>query len=128
MYNVTMRRVHAKLMLWKSKKYYIFLCARVCVCACVGVWVCGWMWVCACGYTGAPSYCHLQPLWLHKIFRHYLVKGMIFVKKVSEHKMCVSILSTTFILNISHSKKNSTRYFYKCEKSSCKVLFILFGY
>jgi len=32
--------------------------------------------------------------------RHY------FRKKVIEHKMCVSIFSTTFVWNISHSKNN----------------------
>jgi hypothetical protein len=25
-------------------------------------------------------YCHLRPLWLHQIFRHYLVIGTIFGK------------------------------------------------
>jgi hypothetical protein len=36
-----------------------------------------------------------------------------FRKKVMEHKMYVLILSTTFVWNISHSKKNSVRY-HKC--------------
>jgi len=34
---------------------------------------------------------------------------MIFEKKVIEHKMCVSILSTTFVSDISHSKKTWAR-------------------
>ena len=29
--------------------------------------------------------------------------------------MHVLIYSTTFLLSTSHSKKNSARYFYKCE-------------
>jgi hypothetical protein len=37
---------------------------------------------------------------------HFLVNGMNFAKKVTEHKMCVLIFSTTFVRNISHSKKN----------------------
>jgi hypothetical protein len=32
-----------------------------------------------------------------------------------EHKMCVLIFSTDFIQNISHSKKNSARYYHKRE-------------
>ena len=32
-----------------------------------------------------------------------------FQKKVAEHKMCVLILSTAFVSNISHSKKNSAK-------------------
>jgi hypothetical protein len=28
----------------------------------------------------APPYCHLQPLWLHLILRHYLINGKIFEK------------------------------------------------
>jgi len=78
-------------------------------------------------------YCHLWPVWLcsifphyliviqhamcichivicglsgcSSIFPHYLIKGTPFEKKVIEHKMCVLILSTTFVWNISHSKK-----------------------
>jgi hypothetical protein len=41
-----------------------------------------------------------------------------FRKKVNEHKICVSILSTTCVRNIFHSKRNWTRYVYM---SSCKV-------
>jgi hypothetical protein len=41
------------------------------------------------------------------IFWHYLIYGKIFGKRVIEHKMCVSIFSTTFVWNIS--KNNSTR-------------------
>jgi len=37
-----------------------------------------------------------------------------FGKKVTEHKMCVLIFCTTFVWNISHSKKNWRRYDEKC--------------
>jgi len=33
---------------------------------------------------------------------------MIFEEKFPEHKVCVLIFSTTFVRNISHSKKNWT--------------------
>ena len=35
--------------------------------------------------------------------------------------MYILIRSTTFISDISHSKKDLARYYHKCEKSSCKV-------
>jgi hypothetical protein len=38
------------------------------------------------------------------VFPLYLINGTI-LKKVTEHKMCVSIFSTTFAGNISHSQK-----------------------
>ena len=31
----------------------------------------------------------------------------------TEYKLCVLIFSTTFVLNVSSSKKNATRYHYK---------------
>jgi hypothetical protein len=43
-----------------------------------------------------PPY-FLRLLWSHHIFRHYPINGAIFGKKVIEHKMCVSISSTTFV-------------------------------
>jgi hypothetical protein len=37
-----------------------------------------------------------------------------FRENVIGHKMCVLIFSTTFVWNISHSKKNWARYYHKC--------------
>jgi len=34
-------------------------------------------------------------------------------KEVTKHKMCVLIFSTTFVRNLSHSKKNWARYYQK---------------
>jgi hypothetical protein len=46
----------------------------------------------------AILYRHLWPIWLYRIFPHYLINGMIFWKKiVIEHKMCILIFSTTFV-------------------------------
>jgi len=36
-----------------------------------------------------------------------------FWNKVTENKICVFIFSTSFVWNISHSKKNSVTYYYK---------------
>jgi hypothetical protein len=38
-----------------------------------------------------------------------------FLKNVFQHKMCVLIFFATFVWNISHSKKNSAKYFRKCR-------------
>jgi hypothetical protein len=43
-------------------------------------------------------------------FPHYLINGTIFINKLIKHKRRVLILSTTFVWNISNSKKNSARY------------------
>ena len=46
------------------------------------------------------------------LFPRYLINGMIFDQKnVIEHKTCVLISSTSFATNISHSTKNSARYY-----------------
>jgi hypothetical protein len=44
---------------------------------------------------------------------YYLQKGVIWGKDLLNMK-CVMIFSTTFVWNISHSKKNSARYYQKC--------------
>ena len=49
------------------------------------------------------------------IFFDIISKRCGFRKKVTEHKMRVFIFSTTFVRNISHSKKNVARYCHKCE-------------
>jgi len=46
-------------------------------------------------------------------------------KKVTEHKTCVLIFFTTFVWNISHSKKKLARYDSNFYWSSCKVPFII---
>jgi len=62
----------------------------------------------ACNAYG--PYYRLWPVRVYNIFPRYLINGTIFGKKAIEHKMSVSIFSTTSVWNISHSKKNSTRY------------------
>jgi hypothetical protein len=106
----------------------VCVCVRVCVHACVvWVWVHGvGVWLCECSLTNpaynAPPYCNLRPVWIHHIFRHYLINGTIFGEKVTEHKMCILIFSTTFIWNISHCKMSSARYCHECENVFMKSI------
>ena len=74
----------------KSNKYYIFW-ERVCS-----------LWYPACN-VHAP-YRHLWPAQLYNIF-HIILSIAQFKKK----KVCVLIFCTTFVWNISHSKKNWAR-------------------
>ena len=68
-------------------------------------------WVCVCSLmypacNAHEPYCHLRPVRVYNIFPHYLINVTILrKKKVTEHKMCVLIFSTTFVWNISHSKE-----------------------
>jgi hypothetical protein len=55
--------------------------------------------------------CGLLPL---QYFTNYLTKGAILWKKVIEHQTFFFIFSITFVLNISHPKKNWTRSDQKC--------------
>ena len=97
-YNVTYRRVHETIFALK-KQYVISVCVCVfceCVrvlssasaCGCMGAGVC----LRACSFTNTACneqpYCHLQPLWLYRIFPHYLTNGTIFRKKLQNIK-CV---------------------------------------
>ena len=66
----------------------------------------------------AALYCHVCPVWLYRIPIHIYIyiptishKGKDFWEKA--HKMCILIFCTTFVRNISHSDKNSTRYYHK---------------
>ena len=64
----------------------------------------------------ACAICHLWPVLLYNIFATHPIKGRIFEKKkkATEHKICVSNFSTTFVRKNFHSKKNWARYDQKC--------------
>ena len=63
--------------------------------------------------THAP-YCHLCPAPLYNIFPTLSHKMHDFREKVTEHKLCVLIVSTTFVWKISHSNKKRARCDKKC--------------
>ena len=75
-------------------------CASVCGCRCMGAGVC----LRACSLNNpkynAPSYCNLQPLWLHHISRHHLINGKIFGKQLLKLK-CVFWFSLQLLYETS---------------------------
>ena len=105
------------------------MCARplalMNACACMGGW-CRSAWACACPCTRVAS------LILHatRVCRTVLSfvaclppasfstladKRHDFSKKVTDHKIRVSIFSTNCVQNISYCKENSATYFHKFE-------------
>ena len=68
---------------------------------------------CCSGKSKAP-YSHLFPAPLYPIFSTLSHKSNDFrKKKITEHKMCVLIFSTTFVWNISNSNKKWANFDYK---------------
>jgi hypothetical protein len=54
--------------------------------------------VCVCSLTypacnAHAPYCYLWPAWLCNVFPRYLIKGTVFERHVTEHKMCILIFS-----------------------------------
>jgi hypothetical protein len=93
--------------------------------------------VCACNLSypvcnghNPLLYSYLRPVWLYHIFPHYLIKARFSEKKVTEHKICVSSFSTTFVWKISHCKKTRACYYHTftyyafmwCTRYSCQFL------
>ena len=77
----------------------------------------------------APYYIAIYGLSGSTKFFHIISKRHEFLKKVIGHKLCVFILSTTFICDIFHSKKKWARYDQKCilvfmysTRYSCQIL------
>jgi hypothetical protein len=94
---------------WKSSKYYT---TRVCVCVCVFFGIQHAMRI-----SRILSSVACPPLQYFSQLSH---KRQDFRRKVIENKMCVLILSTTFV-NISHSKKNWARYDQNTNWSTSKL-------
>ena len=69
----------------------------------------------ACSAHTRTPYCHMWPAPLYSILPHYLTMARFSGKKGIEHEMFVLVFCTTFISNISHSKKHLLRY-HKCTR------------
>jgi hypothetical protein len=117
------------LLSWKSKKYYIFLCACARLFACARERGLG---ICACVLVllhirHASRMRHTVTPFVAP--PHFLTLTRRFSKNVTEHKMCVFIFSESFVWNTSRSKKNLARYCHKCENvcmySTCHFCRIL---
>jgi hypothetical protein len=88
-WSITLRHVSESFLPWKSNRYYIlYVCARACMQPC-------WS---SMQRVGAILWRRLWPLWLHHIFRHYLINGTIFEKKFLGLK-CVFYFPYSFYLN-----------------------------
>ena len=81
------------------------------------VGLCTCVHACSLNYPACNTRALCCHLWLLSAlyFSTLSHKRQDFQKKVTEHKMFVLIFSTISIRNISHSKKNSTRYCQKCD-------------
>jgi hypothetical protein len=124
--NVTRRSFRESLLPWKSYKYFI--------CVCPGAWA----YACAC--------VHVVLLIQHATLMRHIVTSFVvplvpsyfstlshkrrnFRKMLLNTDMCVLILSTNFVQNVFHSKKNSARHGHKCDNVcmqstcySCQIL------
>jgi hypothetical protein len=97
--NIEAHSLRETIVAMESNKYYIF-------------WVC----VCICALIIQHAEC-IHCIILSSVYSvvvPYFSTLSHFPKKVTERKMCVLFFSTYFVWNISHSKKNSARFYDKC--------------
>ena len=76
-----------------------------------------WVYVSRLSYPACNAhspYCHLWPSRLCNNFPHYLKNSKFFEKEKVSNTKCVLIFSTTFVWNISHSKRKWAKYEQKC--------------
>ena len=105
-------------------------CVCVCVCVCVGGGFTGvGVYLRACSLTNpaciASPYCHLRPLWLLHISRHYFINGTIFGKK-SPNTKCAYWLSLQCWFETSLiPRRIQPGIVINVKKSSCEIGYLL---
>ena len=132
-YNVTLLRVRVTIVA-VEKQYPLHI--SVCVRACARAHGWGRAYACRCpevflyAYSlnypacNGPPYCHLQPVCLHHVFRHYIINGTILEKNDTERKTCV-FLFKFYSKHFSVQEKIQWDIVINVKKSSCKVPVIL---
>ena len=89
----------------------------MCVCVALGIhYAMRMRYIVICGLSGSTI-----------LFPHFLINGTI-VAKMLLKKQYVLIFSTTFVWNISQSKKNWARYDQKWREVRCRVFVILVSF
>jgi len=105
------------------------IAARSCTHCCSGKTVIFWVCVCSLQYpvrSALAPYCHLWPVWLHSVFPHYLINGMIFQKRYGIWNVFwfyLQLLSETFLtLTIQQDMYISLHVKYSLFLSDVKVM------
>jgi hypothetical protein len=99
--NITVKRVRVDIVALKKQKVLHILC------------------VCSLNYPACKAHAlYYTVIWglSGSTFCHINLINGTFSGKMSLKKICVSIFFTNFARNVSHSKKNSTRYYHKCTQ------------
>jgi hypothetical protein len=97
------------------------------VCARARVRACACARVALLSQHATRNHSHLWPLWLHHIFRHYLINGTIFGKKLNDTKCVLYFLYTFYVKHFLFSDE-FTEIVIHVETSSCKLPVILVGF
>jgi hypothetical protein len=114
-YYATLRHVHETIVVVRVLAY-VYVCMCVCDCVRVALLI----------LHATRRRIVISSIWLHHIFRYYLINGTILGKKVSGHEMCIWFSVQRF-LNISFLKTIQRDIVIHVKTSSRKVPVIFVG-